>query len=143
MCYRPVTRREPPRDYSRTWRKRRHEAGRGCVPIEKQRPVRIGWSLLPVRREKGKTSRLNPKDFRMLDRIFKAYDVRATYPNPLNEEVAWKVGHATGQYLQRSRVSIPAGQKVKRKDTLVVGRDMRPHSPALAAARSMASPPPA
>ncbi len=70
----------------------------------------------------------------MLDRIFKAYDVRATYPNPLNEEVAWKVGHATGQFLQRSRASIPDSQKVKREDTLVVGRDMRPHSPALAAA---------
>jgi phosphomannomutase len=70
----------------------------------------------------------------MLDRIFKAYDVRATYPTPLNEEVAWKVGHATGQFLKRNRASIPDGQKVKREDTMVVGRDMRPHSPALAAA---------
>jgi phosphomannomutase len=70
----------------------------------------------------------------MLDRIFKAYDVRATYPTPLNEEVAWKVGHATGQFLKRNRASIPDSQKVKREDTLVVGRDMRPHSPALAAA---------
>ena len=39
----------------------------------------------------------------MIDKIFKAYDVRATYPAPLNEEAAWKVGHATGQYLKRSR----------------------------------------
>jgi phosphomannomutase len=70
----------------------------------------------------------------MLDRIFKAYDVRATYPIPLNEEVAWKVGHATGQFLKRNRASIPDSQKVKREDTMVVGRDMRPHSPALAAA---------
>jgi len=70
----------------------------------------------------------------MLDRIFKAYDVRATYPTPLNEEVAWKVGHATGQFLKRNRASIPDSQKVKREDTMVVGRDMRPHSPALAAA---------
>lgn len=68
----------------------------------------------------------------MLDRIFKAYDVRATYPTPLNEEVAWKVGHATGQFLKRSRASIPDGQKVRREDTMVVGRDMRPHSPSLA-----------
>src|SRR5437763_86094 len=30
----------------------------------------------------------------MIDKIFKAYDVRATYPNPLNEEMAWRVGHA-------------------------------------------------
>src|SRR5438552_8305048 len=33
----------------------------------------------------------------MIDKIFKAYDVRATYPSPLNEEMAWKVGHATAQ----------------------------------------------
>src|SRR5689334_3024114 len=70
----------------------------------------------------------------MIDKIFKAYDVRATYPNPLDKEAAWKVGHATGQYLKRSRQTIPAGQKVKMEDTVVVGRDMRPHSPELAAA---------
>jgi phosphomannomutase len=70
----------------------------------------------------------------MLDKIFKAYDVRATYPMPLNEETAWKVGHATGQYLKRSRQSLSADQKVKREDTMVVGRDMRPHSPSLAKA---------
>jgi hypothetical protein len=27
----------------------------------------------------------------MIEKIFKAYDVRATYPNPLNE-MAWRVG---------------------------------------------------
>jgi len=46
----------------------------------------------------------------MIEKIFKAYDVRATYPNPLNEESAWKVGHATAQYLKRSRQN--AEQKV-------------------------------
>jgi phosphomannomutase len=70
----------------------------------------------------------------MTDKIFKAYDVRATYPNPLNEESAWKVGHATAQYLKRSRQSIAAEQKVKRENTMVVGRDMRPSSPDLAKA---------
>src|SRR3954467_2707672 len=68
----------------------------------------------------------------MIEKIFKAYDVRATYPNPLNEEMAWKVGHATAQYLKRSRQSVSSDQKVKREDTLVVGRDMRPSSPELA-----------
>jgi phosphomannomutase len=67
----------------------------------------------------------------MIDKIFKAYDVRATYPNPLNEEDAWKVGHATAQYLKRSREKNPE-PKVKRPDTIVVGRDMRPHSASLA-----------
>ncbi len=67
-----------------------------------------------------------------MEKLFKAYDIRGSYPNPLNEEVAWKVGHATGQYLRRSRQNNP--DKVKREDTMVVGRDMRPHSPALASA---------
>src|SRR5262245_659943 len=72
----------------------------------------------------------------MIDKIFKAYDVRATYPNPLNEEMAWKVGHATAQYLKRSRQNVSAEQKVKRENTMVVGRDMRPSSPDLAQALS-------
>ena len=50
----------------------------------------------------------------MIDKIFKAYDVRATYPNPLNEEDAWKVGHATGQFLKRSRelIEVFAGTRI-------------------------------
>src|SRR5689334_2451287 len=70
----------------------------------------------------------------MIEKIFKAYDVRATYPNPLNEEMAWKVGHATAQFLKRSRQSISPDQRVKMEDTLVVGRDMRPSSPELSRA---------
>ena len=70
----------------------------------------------------------------MIDRIFKAYDVRATYPSPLNEEAAWKVGHATGLFLQRDRSDLPADKKAKLEDTVVVGRDMRPSSPELAGA---------
>jgi phosphomannomutase len=68
----------------------------------------------------------------MIDKIFKAYDVRATYPNPLNEDAAWKVGHATAQFLKRSRQG--ATDRVKLEDTIVVGRDMRPSSPSLAKA---------
>jgi phosphomannomutase len=68
----------------------------------------------------------------MIEKIFKAYDVRSTYPNPLNEEAAWKVGHATAQYLKRSRQN--STDRVKLEDTLVVGRDMRPSSPSLAKA---------
>jgi phosphomannomutase len=68
----------------------------------------------------------------MIEKIFKAYDVRATYPNPLNEEMAWKVGHATAQYLKRSRQNVTDAQKVKLENTMVVGRDMRPSSPDLA-----------
>jgi phosphomannomutase len=70
----------------------------------------------------------------MIEKIFKAYDVRATYPNPLNEEMAWKVGHATAQFLKRSREKLGADQKMKMEDTMVIGRDMRPSSPDLARA---------
>lgn len=69
----------------------------------------------------------------MIEKIFKAYDVRATYPQPLNEEAAWKVGHATAQFLMRSRQQLSTA-KVKMEDTIAVGQDMRPHSPALAKA---------
>jgi len=68
----------------------------------------------------------------MSEKIFKAYDVRSTYPNPLNEEAAWKVGHATAQYLKRSRQNTT--DRVKLEDTMVVSRDMRPSSPSLASA---------
>ncbi len=68
----------------------------------------------------------------MISKIFKAYDVRATYPDLLNADAAWKVGHATATFLQRSREG--AAQKVRREGTMVVGRDMRPHSPELAGA---------
>ena len=69
----------------------------------------------------------------MIEKIFKAYDVRATYPTPLNEEMAWKVGHATAQFLKRSRANSGAAP-VRMENTVVVGRDMRPSSPDLAKA---------
>jgi len=55
-----------------------------------------------------------------LEKIFKAYDVRATYPDMLNEAAAFKVGYATGEYLGRDG-----------DGTVLVSRDMRPHSPSL------------
>jgi phosphomannomutase len=52
--------------------------------------------------------------------IFKAYDIRGTYPDELNEEVAARIGRAIGTYLKVPQVA--------------VGHDMRVSSPALAAA---------
>ncbi len=69
----------------------------------------------------------------MIERIFKAYDIRGTCPDMLNEDAAWKIGYATALFFQRSRNN-SFGPKVKLPDTVLVGRDMRPHSPALAAA---------
>lgn len=50
-------------------------------------------------------------------KIFKAYDIRGTYPDQLNEEIAYKVGRALVEYLNPK--------------TVVLGRDMRLSSPKL------------
>ena len=46
--------------------------------------------------------------------IYKAYDIRGTYPEQLNELTAEKIGRAVVVYLNAAKV--------------VIGRDMRPHS---------------
>jgi phosphomannomutase len=52
--------------------------------------------------------------------IFKAYDVRGTYPDQVNEEAAWAIGSAFVAYLKAKQIA--------------VGRDMRLSSPAIAQA---------
>ena len=49
--------------------------------------------------------------------IFKAYDIRGTYPDQLDADVAYRVGRATARFIGAS--------------PLVVGRDARSHSPEL------------
>jgi phosphomannomutase len=68
----------------------------------------------------------------MLNKVFKAYDVRAIVPDPLNEDVAWRIGNATAQFLR----SLLSGydRSDSEMNTLVVGRDMRKSSPDLARA---------
>ena len=51
------------------------------------------------------------------EKIFKAYDIRGTYPDQLNEEIAYKVGRALVEFLSPKNVA--------------VGRDMRLSSPKL------------
>ena len=55
-----------------------------------------------------------------LDAIFKAYDVRGIYPDEINEDIARRVGNAFARF-----TGAP---------TVLVGFDMRPSSPGLAAA---------
>ncbi|MHC4217680.1 MAG: phosphomannomutase/phosphoglucomutase [Planctomycetota bacterium] len=66
----------------------------------------------------------------MLGKVFKAYDVRATYPKPLNEKLAWHIGWAVGQYLTGEAAEIGHDDPMMRH--IVVGRDMRKSSPSLA-----------
>ena len=66
----------------------------------------------------------------MLAKVFKAYDIRATYPKPLDEGIAWQVGYATAQYLLKDAADAGAIDPMSR--TICVGRDMRKSSPSLA-----------
>lgn len=65
----------------------------------------------------------------MLEKVFKAYDVRATYPDPLNEDVAWRIGNAVAQFLRTTLSGYDRSDA--EMNTLIVGRDMRKSSPAL------------
>ncbi len=68
----------------------------------------------------------------MLSSVFKSYDVRATYPKPLNEEIAWRVGNGAAQFL---RTSMNLGDRSDLEmGKLILGRDMRKSSPDLARA---------
>jgi phosphomannomutase len=57
-----------------------------------------------------KMSEINPK-------IFKAYDIRGIFPTDLNEDVAYRIGRATTQFLKAKKIA--------------VGRDIRESSPVL------------
>ena len=65
----------------------------------------------------------------MLEKVFKAYDVRATVPDPLNESVARRIGYGAGLLLLEEAEA--AGRTGEADRRIVVGRDMRPHSPSL------------
>ncbi len=65
----------------------------------------------------------------MLAKVFKAYDVRATYPKPLNERIAWQVGYATAEFLLKEAATEGFTDPMSR--TICVGRDMRTSSPSL------------
>jgi len=58
--------------------------------------------------------------------IFKAYDIRGTYPDQVDEEIAFKVGYHYRDLLD--------AEDLARGPAVVVSRDMRSHSAPLAAA---------
>lgn len=59
----------------------------------------------------------------MISKVFKAYDVRAIYPEPLGEDDAWKIGYGTAKLLKQEN-----GGTGK----VVVSRDHRPAAPSMA-----------
>jgi phosphomannomutase len=62
--------------------------------------------------------------------IFKAYDIRGTYPDQVAEPDAWKIGYATARFLR----GLLSGYEHSRPNSrsICVGRDMRTHSLKLA-----------
>ena len=66
----------------------------------------------------------------MLGRIFKAYDIRGTYPDLLNDTMAWQIGFGASKFLLGDAEA--AGETTPMMKNIVVGRDMRKSSPMLA-----------
>jgi len=64
-----------------------------------------------------------------IDKAFKAYDVRGVYGEDIDDDLAWKIGHGSAQFLRSQLSGYDRGQASSNR--LVVGRDMRPSSPAL------------
>jgi phosphomannomutase len=64
-----------------------------------------------------------------IDTVFKAYDVRGLYESQITEEMAWAIGFASAKFL-RSQIQGMDSSKSE-LNRIVVGRDMRPHSPGL------------
>lgn len=62
----------------------------------------------------------------LIEAVFQAYDVCATVPTPLSQDIAWRIGHATAQYLRAKLRGYDRADPETR--SLIVGRDMRTHS---------------
>jgi phosphomannomutase len=65
----------------------------------------------------------------MLGKVFKAYDIRGTYPDPLDEKMAWQIGYGVSKFLLADATA--AGETSPMMKNIVVGRDMRKSSPSL------------
>lgn len=65
----------------------------------------------------------------MLGKVFKAYDIRSTYPDPLDEKMAWQIGYGVSKFLLGDAAA--AGETSPMMKNIVVGRDMRKSSPKL------------
>lgn len=65
----------------------------------------------------------------MLGRVFKAYDIRGTYPDPLTDQMAWQIGFGSSKFLRMEAHA--AGETTPMMKNILVGRDMRKSSPAL------------
>ena len=98
-----------------------HRGERGPAPL-------AGAVATPA--ETALRSAARRSDGDRIESLFGAYDLRGTYPEPLNADVAWRIGLATAQFLRSQLRGYDRSERVK--STVVVGRDMRRSSAALA-----------
>ncbi len=66
---------------------------------------------------------------RSVEEVFKAYDIRGIYPDPLSEELAWRIGHGASQFLRSTLTGYDRSDP--QTNRVIIGRDMRSSSPAL------------
>ncbi|MBN1344208.1 MAG: phosphomannomutase/phosphoglucomutase [Phycisphaerae bacterium] len=66
---------------------------------------------------------------RSVEEVFKAYDIRGVYPDPLSVELAWRIGHGSAQFLRSTLTGYDRSDAETNR--IVIGRDMRASSPAL------------
>ena len=64
-----------------------------------------------------------------IDQAFTAYDVRGIYGKQVDEDLAWKVGHASAQFLRSLLSGYERG--LASTNRVVIGHDMRPHTQGL------------
>ena len=55
----------------------------------------------------------------MLGKVFKAYDVRGTYPDPLDEKMAWQIGYGCSRFLLQDANAAPSGPKPAARSSTV------------------------
>lgn len=68
----------------------------------------------------------------MVDDVFRACDIRGVYPEPLNEDLAWRIGFAAGTFLKSSLRGMDRSDIEMSR--VVIGRDLRKSSRQIAAA---------
>jgi phosphomannomutase len=69
---------------------------------------------------------------RSVEEVFSVYDIRGVYPEPLSEDLAWRIGHGAAHFLRSTLRGYDRSDPARNR--LVVGRDMRTSSPNLHAA---------
>jgi phosphomannomutase len=99
---------------------------RGCQFNDNERNVTRG-AVLPTADRTAEAAERARRE--RVESVFGSYDVRGIYPDPLDADVAWRVGHAVAQFLRSELRGYDRGRP--EKAAVVVGRDMRKSGPDL------------